>query len=113
MKHGYDKKSGEFVCLVDEDDWSRIADLAKIMQSEGWKFLMETNIKSREAIVEAIKECTRKKSLRDMTLDRASKLDGFDQAVGLAENLVSQMNEQIKSKEKGEQDGNIGIGDAD
>ena len=96
MKQAFDKKTGDVIVLVEEEDWPEIVEIAKTLQTPGWSILERAQERSRAAIIEAIKECTKKKSLREMTTDRASKLDGFDQAIGMAENLVEQMNEQIK-----------------
>ena len=110
MKFGTDKKTGEFVALVEKTDWQEVSMLADMLKHPGWVWLCDQNKKSREAIIESIKESTKKKSLAEMLIRRASKLDGFDQAQSLADNFVEQMKVQINDELIGDKNGNNDAG---
>ena len=108
MKVSYNAKRGDFVVQVQEQDWPKVLEIAKTMQTPGWEFLEALNQESREKILDAIKMCSKETPVLDM----ASKLDGFDQATRLAPLLVKQMNLQMEELQHEKSDaGNAATGE--
>lgn len=107
MKVTFDDIAKEVDLRFDKKDKNEIyeyrltlASLKALVDSEGYKKLKEYERLAREQIIDSGKRGTRDKDKNELSSEKWSMLDGFDQCVLMAEKLIKKLNDYIETKEE-------------
>lgn len=86
---------------IEEKDIEDAHEIEKMMQSKGWQVLKGYENYAREMMIRSGKEGIKKRASRDLSDIRWAIINGFDEAIILAERIVQKSKELIDKKEEG------------
>lgn len=89
---------------IEEKDIEDAYEIEKMMQTKGWQILKGYESYAREMMINSGKEGIKKRASRDLSDIRWAIMQGFDEAIILADRVVKRSKELIeKQKEENEQ----------
>lgn len=116
MKTGWNKKTNMPTMEFEESDYIAAAEIERMLESNAWRTLKGYFASRRLAIEELGKSHARSRAKKEICSNVFSILDGFDQAIELADKVVLQarmLRELDENKRKYEEARNVADDDAE